>query len=135
MLTIEAKQFGRSNPNLYRSTLPIPTKQTTLRDLLTEIVSAEVAAFHDRQRDRALFRVLTEQQINDGATSGKIDPADHAAQTVNLATAIDTAIKAFEDGLFFTFVDQAQIESLDTRLSLHEDSHITFLRLVALVGG
>lgn len=133
MLTIEAKQFGRSN--LYHTTLPCPTKQMTLRDLLGKMVSAEVAAFHDRQCDRALFRVLTEQQISDGAVKGKIDPADHATQMVDLAAAIDTAIQAFEDGLFFTFVDQTQIESLDTPLSLHENSRVTFLRLVALVGG
>lgn len=44
-------------------------------------------------------------------------------------------MQAFQDGLYFVFVDDVQIEALEHGLELREDSQILFLRLTALVGG
>ena len=134
MVTVEAKQFGRKSP-AQTTSLSLPDQQTNLRQLLTQVVRAEVEAFHQRQQERSIFRVLTAQQIADGAGAGRIDPAPHAGQMVHIDDATTIALQAFEDGLFYAFVDGNQIEMLDTTFHLHTNSHLKLLRLVALAGG
>jgi len=52
-----------------------------------------------------------------------------------LADALKTALQAFEDGLYFVFIDRVKIEKLDDKIDLNEKSELMLLRLTALVGG
>ncbi|MEL7352620.1 MAG: hypothetical protein AAFN38_14435 [Cyanobacteria bacterium J06560_5] len=56
-------------------------------------------------------------------------------QSVNPEAAIDVAIMGFIDGLYYVFLDDVQQEDLDATVTLKKESRLTFLRLVALVGG
>jgi hypothetical protein len=49
--------------------------------------------------------------------------------------AVAVALQAFEDGLYFVFLDGQQQEDLDAEVRLRPDSTLTFIRLVALAGG
>lgn len=140
-ITVEARVFGQRKP-LFSEwqphvTLPADAAgQTPLRALIAAVVTNEVAAFHERQEQRQLIRVLTPAQIQQGAESGKIDAGSQdEPQTVDVQDAIATALQGFEDGLYYVFVDAQRITSLDQRVALHEGSHLLFVRLVALVGG
>jgi hypothetical protein len=141
-INVEAKVLGKSK-SLFSGWQPkvnLPTGadgQTTLRDLITAVVTSEVAAFHERQDWRKLARVLTAEQIQQGAEAGKVDSGGGQVepQTVDLQDAIATALHSFEDGLYYTFVDTRPIIELDQRVAVHEGSHLLFVRLVALVGG
>lgn len=55
--------------------LPERTEQTplTLRDLLTQIVLAEIAGFTERQTQRRLMQILTPAQIRLGVEQGKVE--------------------------------------------------------------
>jgi len=142
MIAVEAKVFGKRK-SLFSGWQPqvtLPTDadgQTTLHDLITAVVTSEVAAFHERQDQRKLARVLTAEQIQQSAEAGKIDAGGGQVepQTVDLQDAIATALQGFEDGLYYTFVDDQQITTLDQRVAVHEGSYLLFVRLVALVGG
>ena len=141
-VAVEAKVFGRRQPLFSpwqpHLTLLVDTEgQTMLRDLIAAVVITEVTAFHERQEQRQLVRVLTPEQLRQGAESGKIAAfgQDEYPQTVDVQDAITTAQQAFEDGLYYVFVDGQRITRLDQRVALHEGSHVLFLRLVALVGG
>ena len=141
-VAVEAKVFGKRQPLFSpwqpRLTLPIDAEgQTMLRALVAAVVSNEVASFHERQGQRRFMRVLTPEQLQQGAESGKIDSGGQAEdpQTVDVQDAIATAQQGFEDGLYYVFVDGQRITALDQRFALHEGSHVLFLRLVALVGG
>jgi hypothetical protein len=111
----------------------------TLRDLLAAVVTREVAAFGERQGQRQLTRVLLPEEITQGAELGKIDMGGHSegadVQPVSAAQAVATALQAFEDRLYLVFVDGQQVQTLDAPVALHEDSHLRFVRLVALIGG
>jgi hypothetical protein len=142
MISVEAKVFGKRKSLFsgWQPQLTLPTDtdgQTTLRDLIAAVVTGEVAAFHERQDQRKLARVLTAEQIRQGAEEGKIDAGGGQVepQTVDLQDAIATALQGFEDGLYYAFVDERQITTLDQRVAIHEGSHLLFVRLVALVGG
>ena len=141
-ITIQAKTIGVRRPIIPQTKIPLYDETTsqpapfTLRDLITQVVRTEVAAFKDRQETRRFARVLTERQIIDGARTGKINPAaQDLDQHVDLKEAIDTALIAFTDGIYYVFIDEIQIKSLDEILNLTPSSQVTFLRLVPLAGG
>ncbi|MBD2092288.1 hypothetical protein H6F67_20785 [Microcoleus sp. FACHB-1515] len=137
-LTVSGKVMGKSQPIFtdWELALPQAENSLTLRNLLTQIVCAEVAEFEARQRQRRLLQMLTPAEIRLGVEQGKIDlGGSDLAQEVDIEQAIDTALQAFEDGLYFVFIDDEQQENLDEFVTLQPNSQLLFLRLVALVGG
>lgn len=139
-LTVEAKVLGQSRPAIapWELALTAPAAEdgaTRVRDLLATVVAAEVAGFRERQDQRRLTRVLLPEEIARGAERGKIDAGGHDPQPVNTAEAIAAALQAFEDGLYYLFVDGQQMRTLDELAPVRDDSHLLFVRLVALIGG
>jgi hypothetical protein len=83
-----------------------------------------------------LARILSKPEIERGAIQGKIDLGERdLKQVVDQEAAIDTALQAFEDGLYFVFVDGVQQTDLEHEVYLKSESRVTFIRLVALTGG
>jgi hypothetical protein len=109
----------------------------TLRDLITMIVLEEVEAFRQRQKERRLLRVLTEREIAEGIERGKIDPGGHEGQQqdVDPHEAVRVALQAFEDQLYFVFIDGVQQHHLDQPVHVQSGSQVLFVRLVPLAGG
>jgi hypothetical protein len=56
-------------------------------------------------------------------------------QIVDQNGSIKTALQAFEDGLYYVFLDNTQLEALDQDILVSNESRLLFVRLVALVGG
>jgi len=107
-----------------------------LRDLITLIVMKEVEAFQLRQEKRKLAQVMSQQEIERSVVTGKVDPGERdLQQQVIVDEAVGVALHAFEDGLYFVFVDDVQQTSLDSEVYLKTNSKVLFLRLTALVGG
>ncbi len=136
-MLVQARVIGRREEAEERS-LPWPGAPTspTAADLIDHVVRAEVADFAERQVERRLLRVLTEQAIAAGAAAGKVaaelregtpppDPQD----------AVTVAHEAFTDGIFLLFVDDVEVEGLDTPVTLHDDVRVRFVRMTALAGG
>lgn len=141
-MTIEGKQFGRGNKSLFPNfQMPVPPEwqgsSITLRTLLETVVRSEAAAFRERQERRTVLQALSAAQIAEGVAKGKVDSGGtpDAVQAVDTEEAIQTAIQAFEDGLYYVFVDDVQRESLSDRLEIGPNTRLTFLRLVAMAGG
>src|SRR5690242_9160915 len=115
VLRIEAKVIGRKKPLFDDWSIPIPPQaardggRITLRDLITWTVVEEVEAFRQRQAARRLETVLTRIQIWEGAERGKIDSGgSDLQQEVDVNQAIAVALQAFDDGIYFVFVDEQQ---------------------------
>jgi hypothetical protein len=141
-LAIDARLLGQKRPLLadWAVTLPLDLSAQQavlpLRDILTQVVLAEVVAFRERQEQRRLARIMGPGQIEAGVAAGKVDAAEHEFnQVVDADAAVATALQAFEDGLYFVFVEGAQVSSLDETITLRPELHLSFLRLVALAGG
>jgi hypothetical protein len=149
VLTVEAKVVGQRKPAISGWQVPLPALLAAdradtggyprLRDLLAGIVRQEALAFRQRQGERRLVRVLSPAGIQQVAATGKIDmggPRELQAETeVDDDAAVAVALQAFEDGLYFVFLDGQQQEDLDAEVRLRPDSTLTFIRLVALAGG
>lgn len=107
----------------------------TLRELIIKIVHTEVAAYEERQESRRLDRVMTRSQIESARTQGKISPEGRRnLPAAPLDEAIDTALAAFQDGLYLVIIDGAEVRALDAAVYLKPDSRVTFLRLTFLAG-
>src|SRR5579863_5707465 len=114
-IIIETKVVGKARKLYPEWSIPAPPNaannsgRTTLRELITWTISEEVEAFRQRQEERRLERVLTREQIDAGSQRGKIDMGGHDLhQQVDTAVAIETALQAFEDGIYFVFIDGQQ---------------------------
>jgi hypothetical protein len=142
IITIEGKQLGSRKRLFPDQGFPYPPDyqktggRTTLRDLISRIVLAEVAAFRQRAEERRLFRTLTSAEIARGIELGKIDSGGRELdQAVDEQAAVATALQAFEDGLYYVFIDGKQHQELDATVFVGPTSTVTFIRLVALAGG
>ncbi len=141
-LTIELRSPGR--PSASRSPLQVPYPATlmqtygatTVRQLIIALVAEEVSAFQHRQSEQRLLPFMTAAAIANSAARGKITPKpDTPSGTVDLTLAANNALQAFQDGLFYLFVNGEQQEDLDCVVTITPDSRLTLLRLVALAGG
>jgi hypothetical protein len=139
-IVVEGKVLGQKQPLFTDWHVELPPERggdrIKLRDLITRVVVDEVEAFQKRQEERRLARIMSRAEIKEGARSGKVDPGQrNLNQEVNTDEAIGTALQAFEDGLYYVFVDDVQQMNLNSEVCLRADSKVIFLRLVALTGG
>jgi len=140
MPVVQGKTLGQKRPLFADFSVPLTVASDTpitLRRLIADIVRDQVQQFEDRQQQRQFLRVLTERDIAEGAQRGKIESGatDVPLQPVDVAEAVETALLAFQDGLYLVAIDEETIESLDQELLLTEESRITFIRLTLLAGG
>ena len=62
-----------------------------------------------------MIRALTAKEISDSVEAGKVDPGGHdLKQAVDEETAVATALQAFEDGLYYVFIDGNQQTDLNS---------------------
>ena len=137
-IKLEAKQIGRKNALVpsWQIELPLP-ERVTLRDLLAMIVRSEVEAYNGRQRDAQFVRALTQSQLEAAAETGKISLGGREAEALfaDAGEAVETAILAFQDGLYYVFLNDEQLEDLNAEIETKDGMSLMFLRLVALAGG
>lgn len=132
---VEARVVGKPQ-ELEDRVVAVPAGTSTLRELIATLVRDELASFSQRQREKSLLRVLTPADLVRGHDSGKFAAEPQAAQEAPaFDTAYDRALEAFTDGLYFVFVDDEQLESLDAPVTVRESSRMRLVRLVALAGG
>jgi hypothetical protein len=141
-IVVEGKVLGQKRPLFTDWRVDLPPRNENqgdhlkLRDLITSMVIKEVEAFRLRQEERKLARVMSRQQIEQGMIGGKVDPGERdLQQEVDVDEAVAVALQAFEDGLYFVFIDDIQQTHLDSEVFLKTNSKVMFLRLTALVGG
>jgi len=139
---IETRVLGKKARSLDRWSVPVPPAAgddgddaLTLRDLITRVVLNEVASFDERQRQRRLMRVLSQSEIADGATGGKIDPGGHTTSPVaEPQAAVGAALQGFEDGLYLVVLDGVEQRDLDRQVYPRDSSTLVFVRLTFLAG-
>lgn len=131
------KQLGKKHPVIDKDYLKIePLSQpTTLTLLLKAIVRQQVEVYNNRKEKPTVLSILNAKEINEASQQGKVDFGDSENTVLaKEAAAIETALQAFEDGLFAVFLDDEQIESLDSVLTFDETTVFSFIRLTFLAG-
>jgi hypothetical protein len=143
MVVVSARSLGKREPLFEDFTVALPPEVErgasgiTLRALIGRVVRREVDAFHARQSQRAVLRVLTEREVAEAARRGKVAVGESAVPQVAVdpEVAAATACQAFEDGLYLAFLDGVEQKDLDREVWPKPDSQLLFVRLALLAGG
>ena len=110
-------------------------KEYTLKEFLAETVRINLAEFYAKKRENDVLKCLTDTEIKDMASEGKVSfQILYNDKVVSEEAAIENALQCFEDGMVAVFVDSTRIEELDCKLSLTEGCHVIFVKLTFLVG-
>ena len=115
--------------------LALPPGPVSARRLIEAAVVAEVAAFEARAEEASLVEVLTERSLLADLERGAVRLGDAGpAGSVDLAGAVETALVAFDDGIFKVFVGDREVDG-SAPVDLADGASVLFLRLVPLAGG
>ena len=132
---IKLKTIGKRRPALDDVPYTLPDGITTLRQLIETIVRLEVEKFNSRGIENKLIPFLTEAEITDQSTVGKVSFGRlYRDKQADPEKAAETALQGFEDGLFRVLAGSEEAKELDAPLPIHENETLTFIRLTFLAG-
>lgn len=132
---INIKSIGKRKPALEQKPYCLPDSIITLRDLLNAVVKTEARGYNAKEADQAILPFLTEAQIDDRSTVGKVGFGYiYSDKKADVDKAISKAIQGFEDGLFRVMINDTEVAELDMPLTIVEGDTLTFIRLTFLAG-
>jgi len=136
-LVVRAKIVGRRGLSAAPVELDLGAAVVTVRDLLGTIVREQVDAFRNRKQEAKVLRILTERDLAEGLEVGRITSGDQKPddRVPDTQRAIEAALTAFEDGFYYMFVNETQMERLDQVVDQGELTDVLFVRLTPLAGG
>jgi hypothetical protein len=132
---VNLKSIGKRKKGLEKVPFTLPDGITTLRGLIDAVVRQEADSYNARGTDNMLIHFLTEENIEDKASVGKVGFGRlYSENKANREKASTTAIQGFEDGLFRVLVNDTEYTDLDGQLVVQEGDVLTFIRLTFLAG-
>jgi len=132
---IKLKSAGKRRPVLDSISYALPDGISSLRQLIETVVRQEVQKYNSRGTENILVPFLTESEIADQSTVGKIGFGSlYSDKKASPEKAVETALQGFEDGLFRVIVEGKEAADLDETLDLQENDTLTFIRLTFLAG-
>ena len=134
IIHINTYSLGNKYPNIKPITMNLKGKPETLRDLIVLCVDACVERQHQRINHQP-DPIFSQEELDNMAKIGRIAfGIDWNGTPADPARAVETALQAYEDGLFRVFQNVREISGLGTPLSLFENDTFTFIRLTMLSG-
>lgn len=136
-IILKVKQPGRKQALIENKVITIEDTgtQPTAQSLIEAIVQQQVEEYNNKPLEKNILPFLSQSETEDQAASGKISFGSiYNENKANVEQAKQTALQAFEDGMFAFFVNDEEITALSTILVLPENSIITFIRLTFLAG-
>jgi hypothetical protein len=131
------KVLGKKRPILSKESLEIEeiVAEPRLKDLIAAIVRKQVSSYNAKEPEISLLRFLLPNQIEEQSSSGRVAFSTiYNENKANADTSVQTALQAFEDGIFCVFMDDTQIERLDDLVHIQDESVFSFIRLSFLAG-
>jgi hypothetical protein len=139
-ISISVKQLGKKHPLLQEKSiaLAIENPVITTQKLIESIVDHQVQLFHASSfefEDEDKIHLPKENYLPLLTDTGKAGfGALYNHNKVDLAKAQETALQAFEDGIYAIFYGDDQLETLHKEIDLEENKPLTFIRLTFLAG-
>ncbi|UJF32631.1 hypothetical protein [Paenibacillus hexagrammi] len=129
------KSIGKRKPSLMKKEYNLASKPNTLKELLTEVVVAQVKLYNERAEESQLIPFLTKEDIEARGTEGKVAfGTRYDERQADEAAAVHTALLAFEDGLYRVFIGDEEVTGLETEIDILDGADITFIKFTMLAG-
>ena len=134
-LYVNAKQAGTRKNYISKEEIILDIKPTTVRELIEAIVTKNVEDFNNRLSKESLVNYLTDEEINNKLTVGKVSFGElHNSNKETLSKALEVAFLAYEDGIYRVFIDDKEAGLLEETVELKDGDILTFIRLTMLSG-
>lgn len=132
---VSVKQAGKRKDYITKKELVLESAPLNLRELIAEIVRINVTEYNNKTTDPLIMQYLTPDEIENQAKIGKVGFGERRSdKQADLDKAMETAILAFEDGIYRVFIGENEVSSLNESLALKEGDLLTFIRLTMLAG-
>jgi hypothetical protein len=139
-ILISVKQLGKKHALLNEKTIELDTSDSviTARTLIELVVKQQVSLFNASSfefNEHDAMHLPKENYLPLLTDTGKVGfGAVYNHQKSDLEKVTQTALQAFEDGLFAIFYGDDELERLDAQLDLNQQKPFTFIRLTFLAG-
>jgi hypothetical protein len=125
MLTISIKDESLQGTQLSWQ-LAMLEEQTTLREIIRRRLYQDVREYQAQKRSQSLCLLSPTSLCQTSAEPlPQLDWQKYYKQAIN----------AFKKRSYIVIIDDQQITQLDTPITLNEQSTVTFLKLIPLIGG
>lgn len=132
---VNMKKLGSRRNSITQVPYELDPVPTTVQELITQMVSICVSDYNTRMESKELLKNLSQAKMEDQAAAGKISfGVNYGEKKAEEDKAIANALQCFEDGIFRIFLGTEQLEKLEDKVSLTEESELTFVRLTMLAG-
>ncbi|KZE71750.1 hypothetical protein AV654_05890 [Paenibacillus elgii] len=129
------KAVGKRRPVLELIEASLPDDVQCLGDAIRAIVTDQVQRFNARSIEQSIFPYLSPGQLEEQVEIGKVGfQVAYDDRKANAAAAVETALQAFEDGIYKVLIHDTVVEDLQAPLTIAPGSVFTFIRLTLLSG-
>lgn len=132
---VNVKQLGKRRNAVEDKEVLLDAVPGTVAELIVAIVIRQVEEYNERLEQNDLLKYLTDEEIKDRATTGKVSfEFNYNGLPADAEKAVRNALQSFEDGIFRVFLNEEELESPDQIIDLEEEDKLTFIRLTMLAG-
>lgn len=132
---VNVKQLGKRRSAVEDKEVLLDAVPGTVAELIVAIVIRQVEEYNERLEQNDLLKYLTDEEIKDRATTGKVSfEFNYNGLPADTEKAVRNALQSFEDGIFRVFLNEEELESPDQIIYLKEEDKLTFIRLTMLAG-
>ncbi|MBD5137458.1 MAG: hypothetical protein HDT39_16175 [Lachnospiraceae bacterium] len=134
-IKVNLKQLGKRRDKISGEDFNIENKPTNVRELICEVVHTCVYCYNNRVEQKDNAAVIEADKIEKMGELGKIAfGINYGGRKADEEEAVQTALQAFEDGLFRVFLGDKELTELSENITITEDDSLTFIRLTMLSG-
>ncbi len=102
----------------------------TLKDLIINLCDIEIDKYENKE-----LKVLSQEDINNMVNTGKVSFGfKYRDDIIDRGKAYDNALLSFKDGLYRVFINDEEVESLETNINLKENDTLALIRLTMMTG-
>ena len=132
---INMKTAGSRKPALAKTPYEIPDSVCSVKELLESLVEIEVERYNRKNEDDTLIKYLTETQIEEQASTGKVSFGRiYSDKKADPGKAAENALQCYRDGLVRVFRNEQELEHLEEAVHFEPGDEITLIRLTFLEG-
>lgn len=132
---INMKTAGSRKPALAKTPYEIPDSVSSVKELLESLVKIEVERYNQKNKDDTLIKFLTETQIEEQASTGKVSFGRvYSDKKADPRKAVENALQCYQDGLVRVFRNEQELEQLEEKVYFEARDEITLIRLTFLAG-
>lgn len=132
---VNVKQLGKRRNAVEDKEVLLDPVPGTVAELIVAIVIRQVEEYNERLEQNDLLKYLTDEEIKDRATTGKVSfEFNYNGLPADTEKAVRNALQSFEDGIFRVFLNEEELESSDQIIDLKEEDKLIFIRLTMLAG-